>query len=834
MIDPVYGELEFAAEFDAMVESAVFSAPEDPEPPDGPRMIDEADYFDHYPSPRMSRVDALEWELWAGVEQDEAERHMLQLKAPAWAFLAPGGELAAALEQVRPQAESPMALIEVMKAAMRLTAWSESIKVSAMAAFYRQRQAESDQIPRPSQIDSHGRPVDPERSWMAEIAAALKLAPSTVAGHVDTALRLTSVLSATHTALRCGAISLSKAIAISDATRTLTPGQARAVESHVLQRAATQTHANLGKSLRRQVAKYDAKNEADRHREAQAERDIRLIPLPDGMAGLWIVNTADKIQQMWIVIQALADLAKRPNTGTFPNAPTPQPTTPTAGARDNAAATPTANCPSSTNPANDTAARAAAAATHADRVPDPASPAAGTASAGPAAANAASGSPADASTARASATGRPPPAAATGTGAAGPGAAAARTGADVSGTTAAPTLARRTDNHPTTNLQDNSNLNISAHQKNSTQENSVCEKGSVREEALAQGNSADQETSADREYRANESSAYEEGSVRGEALAQGNSAYQESSARGESPARESSARQETSADGQYPAHERSAYQESSTHSEDSVRESSVHGESSADEGSGGQRRSAGQRRADVTAELFEFMLWNGLDWLGRRLPDQHRRRPHIEVLTPASTLLGLDDDPCELTGYGPITAEMARRIATDGTWRRILTDPTNGSVLEASTTRHDPGSLVSETLLAAHPVCDWINCNRAARECDRDHGTPFAQTGTTTLADLRNYCELHHIIKDTPAWGWKATNNPDGSTTLTTPTGHRYTSVPPRPGQTSNHPPSPDSGQTLSHQTPGTGPTLSRPTDAGQTFNASPTRRPPEGELPPF
>ncbi|QNE20701.1 hypothetical protein F1D05_25795 [Kribbella qitaiheensis] len=204
-------------------------------------------------------------------------------------------------------------------------------------------------------------------------------------------------------------------------------------------------------------------------------------------------------------------------------------------------------------------------------------------------------------------------------------------------------------------------------------------------------------------------------------------------------------------------------------------------------------RTAGQRRADMAAELFEIMLWNGLDWLGRRLPDQHRRRPHIEVLIPVGTLLGLDDEPCQLTGYGPIPAEMARRISTDGTWRRLLTDPTNGAVLQASTNRHDPGSLVSETLLAAHSVCDWINCSRPARECDRDHGTPFAQTGTTNLTDLRSYCEFHHVIKDTPAWGWNAANNPDGSTTLTTPTGHRYTTVPPRPGPVTTPSPTDDS-----------------------------------------
>jgi hypothetical protein len=125
---------------------------------------------------------------------------------------------------------------------------------------------------------------------------------------------------------------------------------------------------------------------------------------------------------------------------------------------------------------------------------------------------------------------------------------------------------------------------------------------------------------------------------------------------------------------------------------------------------------------------------------------------------------------------------MARRIATDGTWRRLLTDPINGIVLEASTSRHDPGALVTETLLARHPVCAWPGCNRTSRDCDRDHTTPFAQTGTTTLTGLAPYCEYHHVIKDTPAWGWTSTSHPDGSITLTTPTGHRYTTVPPARG----------------------------------------------------
>ena len=152
------------------------------------------------------------------------------------------------------------------------------------------------------------------------------------------------------------------------------------------------------------------------------------------------------------------------------------------------------------------------------------------------------------------------------------------------------------------------------------------------------------------------------------------------------------------------------------------------------------------------------------------------------MIVPYSTLTGADDQPCELAGYGPIPADLARRIAEDGTWRRLLTDPVNGIVLEAATTRHDPGTLITETLLARHPVCAWPGCNRTSRDCDRDHTTPFARTGTTTLTGLAPYCEYHHVIKDTPTWGWTTTSHPDGSITLTTPTGHRHTTVPPARG----------------------------------------------------
>jgi hypothetical protein len=605
--------------------------PEDPIDIGGPLIVSEQDQWDAeldelLGRSRLSAVDVLEWELWDGVDQDDAEREMLRRDAPPWVLLPPGGELASALEQTRPQAMSAVALVELMRAATRLSGWAESIKATAMASFYRQRRAEHAASPRPVQIDTRGRPIDPERSWYAEVALALGLSKDTVARRVDTALRLTGPLSATHSALRCGALTWGKAVAISEATGVLRDEAARAVEAHVLKRAAAQTHANLLRSLRTQVAKHTTRESAGNHRAAAAERTCKIVPLADGMAGLWIVHTADKIQQIWVTIQAMAALAKR-------HTPTTPDTTPADRAHPGPA-------PTGLTPPHHPA-------TH---TPDPETPT----------------------------TPHPLP------GPTGPG--STMPGPRVPG----PRV-------PGPRVPGPTGL---------------------------------------------------ESAVRGPRGL-------ESAVRG-------------------PVGPESVGEDDRTPSAAAVADSAGGGVKDA--------RTVEQRRADVAADLFEHILRNGLDWLGRRLPDQHRRRPHIEVVVPMSTLLGVDDDPAELTGYGPIPAEMARRIAADGTWRRLLTDPINGMVLEASTTRHDPGTLVTETLLARHPVCAWPGCNHTSRDCDRDHTTPFARTGTTTLTGLAPYCEYHHVIKDTPAWGWTTTSHPDGSITLTTPTGHRYTTVPPARG----------------------------------------------------
>jgi hypothetical protein len=95
-----------------------------------------------------------------------------------------------------------------------------------------------------------------------------------------------------------------------------------------------------------------------------------------------------------------------------------------------------------------------------------------------------------------------------------------------------------------------------------------------------------------------------------------------------------------------------------------------------------------QKRADL---LVDAVL-SGLPH--DALPELQGRRPSIQIVVSTDTLLGLDDEPADLAGYGPITAETARRYAADvsGTWRRLLTDPDTGALLDIGKDSYRPGA----------------------------------------------------------------------------------------------------------------------------------------------
>ena len=158
----------------------------------------------------------------------------------------------------------------------------------------------------------------------------------------------------------------------------------------------------------------------------------------------------------------------------------------------------------------------------------------------------------------------------------------------------------------------------------------------------------------------------------------------------------------------------------------------------------------------------------------------------VDVTVSLATLLGLDDNPGELAGYGPITAQTARRLATAGTWRRLVTDPVTGTVLDVGTTRYHPPADLARIVRARDRQCLSPICSIPAHRCELDHREPFHPDGTggaTSADNLGNLCKRDHLIKTHAHW--KLTTRPDqpGTLTWTTPTGHTYTHQPePPPG----------------------------------------------------
>jgi hypothetical protein len=189
------------------------------------------------------------------------------------------------------------------------------------------------------------------------------------------------------------------------------------------------------------------------------------------------------------------------------------------------------------------------------------------------------------------------------------------------------------------------------------------------------------------------------------------------------------------------------------------------------------------RRADALTRLAAATLSDP------DLPTRHGRRPHIQVTVSAETLLGDGDEPGELAGYGPVTAETARRIAAEGMWRRLLLEPGNGRLLDYGRTTYRPPADLTEFLLARDRVCGFPGCNIPAARCDLDHTVPFGR-GSTSAANMGALCRRHHRAKH--EGGWRLTRHGDERCTWTSPAGHSYDSAPSYPASPDNPAP-PDS-----------------------------------------
>jgi Domain of unknown function (DUF222) len=120
----------------------------------------------------------------------------------------------------------------------------------------------------------------------------------------------------------------------------------------------------------------------------------------------------------------------------------------------------------------------------------------------------------------------------------------------------------------------------------------------------------------------------------------------------------------------------------------------------------GDDRSLDALRADAFANLL----------LGQ---DCNRVRVELRVTVPASVLGGLCEGPSYLHGYGPITSQHMWELAQRSSfWRRLVTDPLTGQVLEVS--KRQPSAALREYVNTRTPTCVGVGCSRPAESCEAD------------------------------------------------------------------------------------------------------------------
>jgi hypothetical protein len=182
----------------------------------------------------------------------------------------------------------------------------------------------------------------------------------------------------------------------------------------------------------------------------------------------------------------------------------------------------------------------------------------------------------------------------------------------------------------------------------------------------------------------------------------------------------------------------------------------------------GETRSMDQRRADAMVDLLLATNPAGAGGVAAQV--------HLTV--PATTLAGQDDVPGDLAGYGPVHADMARDTAEHGVWRRLLTDPVTGALLDYGRTTYRPPADLADHVRARDVTCRFPGCRQPAHRCDLDHTIEYPQ-GPTAPANLGALCRHHHRLKHEA--DWKVTQHEDGIFRWTSPTGRTYTTTPEHP-----------------------------------------------------
>jgi len=142
------------------------------------------------------------------------------------------------------------------------------------------------------------------------------------------------------------------------------------------------------------------------------------------------------------------------------------------------------------------------------------------------------------------------------------------------------------------------------------------------------------------------------------------------------------------------------------------------------------------------------------------------------------------DEPANIEGYGPVPAEVARRVAGTGAkkadlWlRRLFTSPETGALVAMESRRRHFDDGLADVLIVRDQTCRTPWCGAPIRH--KDHVTAVEEGGVTSEANGQGLCEACNYSKQAPGWHARASGDGAGEEIeITTPTGHRFRSKPP-------------------------------------------------------
>lgn len=172
-------------------------------------------------------------------------------------------------------------------------------------------------------------------------------------------------------------------------------------------------------------------------------------------------------------------------------------------------------------------------------------------------------------------------------------------------------------------------------------------------------------------------------------------------------------------------------------------------------------RTIDQRRADVFLDLLS----------GVPVTATAPARGVVDITIDLETLAGLAEHPAQIPGFGPIIADVARRLAHEYGRQWQITVTHHDRSLWCGVTRRRPDTDTARRIRASWPRCVFPGCRMPARACDLDHTYPWAQGGATCEHNLLPLCRHHHTLRHR---GWNYRRHYDHTVVWTSPLGRTY------------------------------------------------------------